>query len=996
MRPLAAASHVCTETLVVGGVQPTIATWSLISSQSYEENTMQRLVAGILEIWKESVKTVSREGFNTTVRILNGVSEAVLALFPSGANSIHPLRPSFGSPTMPQWMEEGVSSFNTFILELVADRDSTTESSGYDSEGASSSDGSGQSLPAHHHHYHHRNQSMGHTRRQDAGSRSGIVGKLKKTVFAVLKVTLWPLIVVVWLSKRPRRSSADRESNGGLSRTSSSGSLMGMAVRARRELDRRVHEIREYATHLNDYRRRGLIEDLQLTVELVIEKWFDFLKATSNYLLSPWMMVKVVANRGRQLVFGVEQPCTSVRVESESRLQRLGLALNTDDRTCEDIIRDTGYPYEAMKVTTEDGYILKLERIPRPESRKVVFMQHGLLDSALGWLSNGVTGSQAFAAYDHGFDVFLGNFRGYSSKEHVNTNISAASYWKYSINEHGVQDIPAMVDKIHEIKCAELAEPNRDSIRRRVPQEGSSSIKSDGGDEAEEAMPYSLSVIAHSLGGAATLIYVVTRQLQNIPHRLSRIILLSPAGFHMKSPTLFDYLSFLVPLVDPLMKRFVPGIYIPTRGLRLLFNKLTQDFQNLPALKALVQVIISSVVSGGDTSDWVGALRNPHYNMNKMPGVSYLVMMHLRQMKSSGRFALYDYGNARMNIAAYGSPTPPDIGAHYHLINVPVDVVLGRNDKLIPQEMVLRHYEIMKSAGCDVSVKDFEYGHLEFLVTNEDELISYVMSRLVIPKSRAIIHSASDRSLSSFSPSPASLRRSWTAHGNLRSAGSEYAAGSSVHVPDGMEANGDVRRLQDSNRSENDGKNGLVNAATKGRDRGRRDTRGRLRRSSSVSGGELSRAHMDGLRRRAVSSAVDLVHIANAAPPSPDALAQTGIVRSDGVVLRSGSGDGLQEFGQTDNQLQLGKADIDGVSVAETSCRSAVSRELCVADQSHLSSYEGSNPGLGSVYRQEGNGNDEKYAPEDMGKGKEAQRGGRNGVCNSRESMPSDSRRAAC
>ena len=41
----------------------------------------------------------------------------------------------------------------------------------------------------------------------------------------------------------------------------------------------------------------------------------------------------------------------------------------------------------------------------------MVFFQHGILDTSLGWVSNGIVGSQAFAAWDAGFDVFLGNSR---------------------------------------------------------------------------------------------------------------------------------------------------------------------------------------------------------------------------------------------------------------------------------------------------------------------------------------------------------------------------------------------------------------------------------------------------------------------------------------------------------------------------------------------------------------------------------------------------------
>ena len=44
-------------------------------------------------------------------------------------------------------------------------------------------------------------------------------------------------------------------------------------------------------------------------------------------------------------------------------------------------------------------------------SRDAVFFMHGVLDTSLGWVSNGTTGSQAFNAFDMGMDVWLGNSR---------------------------------------------------------------------------------------------------------------------------------------------------------------------------------------------------------------------------------------------------------------------------------------------------------------------------------------------------------------------------------------------------------------------------------------------------------------------------------------------------------------------------------------------------------------------------------------------------------
>lgn len=70
-----------------------------------------------------------------------------------------------------------------------------------------------------------------------------------------------------------------------------------------------------------------------------------------------------------------------------------------------------GYPQEIHQTITEDGYILTLQRLPRKDATDVVFFQHGVFDTALGWVSSGVTGSVAFDAWYQGFDVWLGNSR---------------------------------------------------------------------------------------------------------------------------------------------------------------------------------------------------------------------------------------------------------------------------------------------------------------------------------------------------------------------------------------------------------------------------------------------------------------------------------------------------------------------------------------------------------------------------------------------------------
>lgn len=126
--------------------------------------------------------------------------------------------------------------------------------------------------------------------------------------------------------------------------------------------------------------------------------------------------------------------------------------------TASDAILHCGYPLEEHIVTTADGYVLTMQRLPRKESRDVVFFQHGVLDTSLGWVANGPQGSQAFAAFDRGADVWLGNSRANPPRAHTDPQRSGAAYWCFSINELGMEDVAAMIHRIHTVKCVELGD----------------------------------------------------------------------------------------------------------------------------------------------------------------------------------------------------------------------------------------------------------------------------------------------------------------------------------------------------------------------------------------------------------------------------------------------------------------------------------------------------------------------------------------------------------
>lgn len=53
------------------------------------------------------------------------------------------------------------------------------------------------------------------------------------------------------------------------------------------------------------------------------------------------------------------------------------------------MITREGYPAEAHVVTTDDGYLLTLHRIPGAPGSLPIFIQHGFLGSSADWVISG-------------------------------------------------------------------------------------------------------------------------------------------------------------------------------------------------------------------------------------------------------------------------------------------------------------------------------------------------------------------------------------------------------------------------------------------------------------------------------------------------------------------------------------------------------------------------------------------------------------------------------
>ena len=56
----------------------------------------------------------------------------------------------------------------------------------------------------------------------------------------------------------------------------------------------------------------------------------------------------------------------------------------------------------------------------------------------------------------------------------------------------------------------------------------------------------------------------------------------------------------------------------------------------------------------------------------------------------------------------------------------------GKSDGVINKENVGKHYRAMQAAGCNVTYKEFNFGHLDFVMGIKAELVQYISSRLSV------------------------------------------------------------------------------------------------------------------------------------------------------------------------------------------------------------------------------------------------------------------------
>ncbi|XP_068633467.1 lipase 1-like [Battus philenor] len=348
------------------------------------------------------------------------------------------------------------------------------------------------------------------------------------------------------------------------------------------------------------------------------------------------------------------------------------------------------YGHSAIEyhVITEDGYILKLFRIPGAVGIPVLLM-HGILDSSDTWLIRG-NGSLCITLARQGYDVWIANNRGnrYGRNHLYLDPNSNDGFWDFSFHEIGYFDLPAIIDTVLLISNASK-----------------------------------VNAIGHSQGN--TVFYVLGSTRPEYNAKVNVIIALAPVAFLNNIPhplkDIIDISSALVDVAQILNIHEVLGDKSISRAtLRKFCSKKFVGYK--------VCVLGFLFPLSGYDEDELEKNYTPTFFGHFPAGTSLKSLQHYAQVSLRRKFAAFDYGEE--NYAVYQSPVPPE----YDLSAVTMKIVLfvGANDKISTVEDVAILRQKLPNDTQYLLLPRRKMNHVDFISGRHmgDYLFSYIFDVL--------------------------------------------------------------------------------------------------------------------------------------------------------------------------------------------------------------------------------------------------------------------------
>ncbi|CAH0591707.1 unnamed protein product [Chrysodeixis includens] len=342
------------------------------------------------------------------------------------------------------------------------------------------------------------------------------------------------------------------------------------------------------------------------------------------------------------------------------------------------LIRAAGYPIEKHRVTTQDGYVLQMHRIPAgrrsarrtgdpsAKGKKAILIVHGLIGSSGDFVIMGPERSLAYLLADYGYDVWLGNLRGTVYSTHRNLTRNDPKFWEFSFHEHGKYDVPTMIDGV--LNATGLPK---------------------------------IMFLGYSMGTTSFFTTLALKPEYN--DKVISFVALAPAIFMenvRQLATVFMNLDFANIMRSQGTLSLDPQVLQRLTG--ALCNPRQSEYD-------LCTNVLFAIV--GDDYEQNDVDMMPIY-MHRIQPAAWRQLEHYAKIAITGVFQTWS-----------GGLTAP--GKHYNLTNVkvPVSLLYGENDRLTEKIQVMRLAELLKSTGTLEDVRPGcswpKFNHLDFVFAKD-------------------------------------------------------------------------------------------------------------------------------------------------------------------------------------------------------------------------------------------------------------------------------------
>lgn len=349
--------------------------------------------------------------------------------------------------------------------------------------------------------------------------------------------------------------------------------------------------------------------------------------------------------------------------------------------TIEEYVKSKGYLFEKHLIETEDGYLIEIFRIPgyveeppqkASNPKQPILIQHGLLDSAEGFIMNKEERCIPFILAYSGFDVWLANARGNKyGLAHKKYNVESQEFWQFSFHEQGIYDIPAMIEYIK----------TKNTCKEKIIFMGHSQGTTAFFIGVSEKTEYYQNNVKLFVG------FGPIARLTSINSTIFKLVEKANAFGALKKLGIYD----IFPANGSRKEKFTRKVAAKFPGLCKLGIELLCD-ENSKEYNDPEQFIL--------------------YSKHYPSGTSLKVFLHFLQIYRAKKFIRYDYGK-EANFAFYHSPEPTEYDIS-KFGDIKVILLRGENDRLATEEDINWIYEQIKdNVICMKKIPNF--GHCSFV-----------------------------------------------------------------------------------------------------------------------------------------------------------------------------------------------------------------------------------------------------------------------------------------